>query len=100
MNILTRFSVMVLHDNSLYMYMFIPRVAICSVTETRDNCKLKIVGSILQSKVLYVSFRFIYFPLQLKLTSNMLQLCKMSEILSDIMTDNNSALKLSGKRIE
>lgn len=57
---------MVLHDNSLYMYMFIPRVAICSVTETRDNCKLKIVGSTLQS--------------------NMLQLCKMSEILSDIMT--------------
>lgn len=78
--------------------MFIPRVAICSVTETRDNCKLKIVGSTLQSKV--YTYLFIYFPLQLKLTSNMLQLCKMSEILSDIMTDNNSALKLSGKRIE
>lgn len=75
---------MVLHDNSLHMYMFILRVAICSVTETRDNCKLKTVGWMLQSKVLYVSFRFIYFPLQLKLTSNMLQLCKMSEILSDI----------------
>lgn len=78
--------------------MFIPRVAICSVTVTRDNCKLKIVGWMLQSKVLYISFRFIYFSLQLKLTSNMLQPCKMSEIL--IMTDNNSALKLSGKRIE
>lgn len=75
---------MVLHDNSLHMYMFIPRVAICSVTETRDNCKLKIVGSTLQSKV--YTYLFIYFPLQLKLTSNMLQLCKMSEILSDIMT--------------
>lgn len=52
---------MVLHDNSLYMYMFILRVAICSVTETRDNCKLKIVGSTLQSKVytyLFVSFIF------------------------------------------
>lgn len=95
MNILTRFSVMVLHDNSLYMYMFIPRVAICSVTETRDNCW---IDSPIKS--LYISFRFIYFSLQLKLTSNMLQLCKMSEILSDIMTDNNSALKLSGKRIE
>lgn len=95
MNILTRFSVMVLHDNSLYMYTFILRVAICSVTETRDNCW---IDSPIKS--LYIAFRFIYFPLQLKLTSNMLQLCKMSEILSDIMTDNNSALKLSGKRIE